>query len=505
MSTALELPLLKNYDDEKYTLNTVSSKNNDNSHNNNNNNYEGAYSPIRPHEIQISINQQKTIGSVLGSKMGGLSPEFSRDRRPTELFVPDCVKFIRQRSKNEIDSNKSTISLSRDIFTTIAVLKAYGIWKDLSYRHRRQIFILALICVTLQFGLLFTLTVETIVSPPWEDENFEIDGVSFEIMENFLVIITKFWCLMAVLIYLFKELYEFKAYRKLREEISDFRTTCSKMLFHLYNIYNISLYIISMALSVVLISTSNNGFEAVLNAVAILFVLDIDNWIYQMIKSNHFIEDELYDIKYTKHQEMTSYLIAKYQWMASCCPFCQCRISSYLHKAQGDEAFISLIALFVWFAMILSMSLICLWLVYDDPFFGLVGGISLCVVGAYYLSRHGFNTIGSCCFRMKNKTKIDDFVTEELPRICHKFIKEMDKEMNKEKNTQRINEIKQEYVEECFRYFDRNTCGVRETRFETTEKFITAFDEYYTKCDKSKIQITDLDIGAYALGIRFKL
>ena len=265
-----------------------------------------------------------------------------------------------------------------------------------------------------------------------------------------------------------------------------------------------------MALSVVLISTSINGFEAVLNAVAILFVLEIDNWMYSLIKSNQYVEDELFDIKYEKHKEVTSYIIAKYQYMSNCCSCCKCQISSYLHKAEGDETFISLISLFVWFAMIMSFGLITLGRVYNEPDFIMIGFVALCVVCIYYVARYGFALIAGCLFKCQNRNKINDFITEELPRMIHIYVKKLDKEEHRKQCTSKakldqIQKIKEEYVDECFRYFDRNQCGVKDAPHETTEKFITAFDEYYEKCDKSKIQTTDLDFGAMALGIRFKL
>eukprot|EP01084_Bolivina_argentea_P136668 240690_1 len=436
-----------------------------------------------------------------------LSPQYTRDRRETELIVPDVVKNIRSRSKNTFDNNISTISLSRDIFTTIVVLKAYHIWNDLSFRHRRQLLILAFICILLQFGVLFTLTIEMIVTPPWGE--YETDGEHWHIDDggSVLVIITKFFCVFSVLMYLFKELYELKAYRKLRREIQDFRHTCSKVLFSIYNIYNLLLYILAMALSVVLISTSKNGFDSVLNAVAILFVLDIDNWMYQMIKSHQYIEDELFDIKYEKHKEITSYLIAKYRWMSS---VCCCYGSTYTHKADGDETFISLVSLSVWFSMIISMSLMCLGFVYQEQTLKNIGICLLIVVSVYYIIRKGFNIIGSIVFSIKNKRKMFDFVNQELPAICHRFVKQMDPNSSKsklsnKKNNLSIDNIKEEFVEECFRYFDRNNCGMKETAVATTEKLMTAFDEYYNNCDKSRIHISQVDFGAFALGIKFKL
>lgn len=457
------------------------------------------------------------------------SPQFSRDRRATELQVPEIVKFIKAKSaNNEFDSNFNTISLSRDIFMSIAVLKAYYIWPDLPRRHRRQLYILAVICIAIQFGLLFSLTIEMWISPPWDSEEIYYYGTDLYEGRTLLAICTKFWCLLAVLIYLFRELYQLKGYRHLRLELQDFRDTCSQFLFWIYNLYNMALYILAMVLSVILISTSKNGFEAVLNAVAILFVLDIDNWIYGMIRSNAYIEDALFDIKYEKQKEMTSYLIAKYKYLSNCCSICKCQIASYAHKAEGDETFISLIAFFVWFIMIMSFGCITLGIIYDEGLITVTGGAGLFGVTVYYTLRYGFRMIAGCCFQYSNRTKIMDFITEELPRTIHIYVKKVDKEKHTKRSSSsttkrsskhrssqqqspkqikldRIQKIKEEYVEECFRFFDRNACGVKDPPFETTEKFLTAFDEYYNKCDKSKIQSTDLDFGAMALGIRFKL
>jgi len=508
MSSALKEPLLL-YDDQ----NTVE---------NNNSNQHGP-PPDLPETNNDESKPTPIKINILHTPHGGntpFSPQFSRDdRRETELQVPDCVKFIKSRSREqEFDKNFNTISLSRDIFMSIAVLKAFHIWGELPDRHKRQLNYLAIICIFLQFGLLFTLTIEMIVSPPWKSEEMFYGDDIYE-GKTLLAIVTKFWCLLAVLVYLFKELYELKAYRKLRLELQDFRDTCSKFSFWIFNLYCLSLYILAMALSVVLISTSINGFEAVLNAVAILFVLEIDNWIYSMIKSNPYIEDALFDVKYEKHKEMTSYVIAKYQYMANCCSVCKCpQIQSYAHKAEGDQTFISLMAFFIWFIMIMSFGLITLGNVYDEDLLWMVGSIGLTVVVTYYVLRYGFGVIAGCCFKRSNRTKINDFITEELPRTIHTYIKKMDAEQHKKQSnksrssstnsqsiTDRIQRIKEEYVEECFRFFDRNAMGVKDPPFETTEKFLTAFDEYYNKCDKSKIQSTDLDFGAMALGIRFKL
>lgn len=507
MSTALKEPLLL------YDENTVENMNS-----------QHGPPPDLPEDNDQESKPKPIKINILQTPSGAhtpFSPQFSRDdRRNTELQVPDCVKFIKSRSKEqEFDSNFNTISLSRDIFMTIAVLKAYHIWGELPDRHKHQLFILAFICICIQFGLLASLTIEMIVSPPWESGEISFYDDNIYEGKTLLAIVTKFWCLIAVLIYLFKELYELKAYRKLRIELQDFRDTCSKFYFWMFNLYNLSLYILAMALSVVLISTSINGFEAVLNAVAILFVLEIDNWIYSMIKSNPYIEDTLFEVKYEKHKEVTSYVIAKYQYMANCCTGCKCpRINSYAHKAEGDQTFISLMAFFVWFVLILSFGCITLGKVYEEDPLVYIGLLGLVLVTAYYVLRYGFGVVAGCCFKRSNRSKINDFITEDLPRTIHRFVKKMDHEQHRKQSSKsrssstmneskldRIQKIKEEYVEECFGFLDRNGMGVKDPPFETTEKFLTAFDEYYNKCDKSKIQSTDLDFGAMALGIRFKL
>ena len=392
---------------------------------------------IKPKSININVLHTPD------ARPPPFSPQFSRERRGTELQVPECVKLIKSRSNKEFEGNWNTISLSRDIFMSIAVLKAYRIWQDLPVRHRRQLLILAFICICVQFGLLLTLTIEMIIHPPWEADDlvFYADNGELE-GKTMLGIVTKFWCLVAVLIYLFKELEELKAYRKLRLEIMDFKQTCSKFLFGIYNLYNLCLFILAMALSVVLISTSINGFDAVLNAVAILFVLEIDNWMYSLIKSNQYVEDIFFDIKYEKHKEVTSYIIAKYQYMSNCCSCCKCQISSYLHKAEGDETFISLISLFVWFAMIMSFALITLGQLYDEPDFTFIGFIALSVVCSYYVFRYGFGLIIGCFFKYRNKNKINDFSTEQLPRMIHVYVKKMDKAKQGKQSNQSKNWIR---------------------------------------------------------------
>ena len=53
-----------------------------------------------------------------------------------------------------------------------------------------------------------------------------------------------------------------------------------------------------LILSVAGITTAESGFDAVLNAVGILFVLDLDNWFFQLVEDHWQIKTEMFDLEY---------------------------------------------------------------------------------------------------------------------------------------------------------------------------------------------------------------
>lgn len=61
---------------------------------------------------------------------------------------------------------------------------------------------------------------------------------------------------------------------------------------------NYILLLLSAYLAIVAIMGSTNTFDAFGNAVAVMFILEVDDWMYQVVSSHHLIEDDMFEIEY---------------------------------------------------------------------------------------------------------------------------------------------------------------------------------------------------------------
>eukprot|EP01083_Nonionella_stella_P163042 535771_1 len=215
-------------------------------------------------------------------------------------------KLTRSRTNTQLpeikDDNINVVSFNRDIYNTFIILMAYGSWDKMLPKDKRNFKLMVFGCALLQFCTLFFLLLELLMYPPWEVQD---EHTGFK-RSNLLVITTKMLALMCFSVYIGKEYsasqtvyFGIRNNQKARGFKQDgFEHKGVKSFNHFIFGFSIVVHLIAVTLSIALISSASTGFDAVLNAVGITFVLDIDDWLYGFVKSHRYVEDKLFDIEY---------------------------------------------------------------------------------------------------------------------------------------------------------------------------------------------------------------
>ena len=317
-------------------------------------------------ELKVASNEQNTTYDGKISEAGtGKTSTISRIDTNMELGVP---------VDKESASVYRRIVLEKDIFTVYSVLKAYGIWNNMQKCDQRQLIAAMCFCAITQILVLALLSSELEIDTNNSSANFtnytngneswylysnstrNFTTTTATTEENTVsqidarLIIIQYLILMFAIVFITIQYVKSFSLISAVNKIKHFRNEfgywkCGDGFFGyygifvlLYFVYNTALMLFGLILSVAMITTAESGFDAVLNAVSILFILDLDNWFFQLVENHWQIKAEMLDLEYKMSGEK-DFNIAWKSAHACCLSFARlhCCYPSPLRQRRLDD------------------------------------------------------------------------------------------------------------------------------------------------------------------------
>jgi len=412
-------------------------------------------------------------------------------------------------ASSEGDSQTNVVSFSRDIYNTFIILMAYGNWDKMTPKDQRNFMLMVYGCAALQFSTLSCLLVELVLYPPWTGDDALRDADLQQ--SDILIITTKMLVLMCFAVYVWREwatsltIWSGIRHNNKKNSASGFaKEEFNKPNVRKFNHFNFwfsfAITLLAMCLSVGLVSTSSTGFEAVLNTMGIAFVLDIDNWMYDAIKSHRYVEDKLFDIEYEVSRLPTSYWVRvnintngmcssffQFAYTLRCIQHCVPTVdfgsrSSFVPHAQVSRKCRGFVCTAI---VCITASLIFLGSWYNSNTVTNIGlGILITpfalyvvyIIAALVVVTVVFTMMFCCCgWPAFDRDRMDAFYRDDVPRI---FEEKYQQELLVTMDDEETESLKQNFVDECVDYafangvwFSRARGGIDEAR-ERLKRFI---------------------------------
>ena len=189
-------------------------------------------------------------------------------------------------------SNVKKYVFSKDIFCVYGIAKAYKIWDKLSDSDQRKYKRAVYLCAMIQVSLYIFMFVELFLD--W-DNRITSRSINENTQKHVVTLIIQFLTLFVVSCYLSIDKETYRVWFHAARNVAQFENSYTAAV--LYMMYNYSLFFIALFLSIALVFSAESGFDSVLNAVGVLFVLDLDNYGYIMLRSHPNIRDEMFEIE----------------------------------------------------------------------------------------------------------------------------------------------------------------------------------------------------------------
>mmetsp|Transcript_58905 Transcript_58905/g.97447 ORF Transcript_58905/g.97447 Transcript_58905/m.97447 type:complete len:414 (-) Transcript_58905:63-1304(-) len=351
---------------------------------------------------------------------------------------------------------ENTVSLNEDIFNAILLLKVYQLWDHMSTRDQNAMRTVAVLCAVVQLMTMGTLWGDTMYNRSWRQEELEVLQGGIETS----TFISKTLCIIMLSVYFAKDMVTLMGLQLVRLNVSEFGRRGVPGVHCLMNwifTYHIVSVVLAITLSLIIISTSNSSLDAILNSVAITFILDIDEWLYGFVKDHAFLHGGLFEIT-LKQNELSTHRFSE-QWYFVHKGCCGGATMDAPDAAKGSSLSrrVSLWSYFTWF----SVSIMCLIVGFayrDVPDwhpkrlqlagFILLGGIAvvITVFGVWYV-------VVGCLYESDNRKRFREYEAS-LEDLANQYRAKLTKD---EKHNEAV---ENNFIDECFEILYREHIGV---------------------------------------------
>ena len=208
-------------------------------------------------------------------------------------------------SMDSSDTHKTetrTMSVPTDAYHALLVLMTHDpqLWDSLPVSERRAFFLFAISAGIIQYGSVICLLVDTCITDisAWsiftDGDKTELDNVQQRAIQ--VTIIVKIFAIFMLSCYVLRDYVCCWRVPILCQHLDEFREWEKFVYFVLY--VNYGLLFLSSILAFISIMQSDNGFDAFSNAVSVMFILEVDDWMYQICSLHPKLKDEMFEVEY---------------------------------------------------------------------------------------------------------------------------------------------------------------------------------------------------------------
>ena len=198
-------------------------------------------------------------------------------------------------------TSSRTMSVPTDAYHALLILMTDDpdLWESLPKSERRAFFAFAIVAGIIQYGCIICLLIDICITDVAEwsiftNEKSQLDTVKPEAIQ--ITIVVKLFAIFMLSCYVLRDFISCWRVPILCDHLKEFYQWKFFVYYVMY--FNYGLLFLSSLLAFISIMQSANGFDAFSNAVSVMFILEVDDWMYQICSLHSKLNDDMFEVEY---------------------------------------------------------------------------------------------------------------------------------------------------------------------------------------------------------------